>query len=590
MSGDGFSVARGVLAPLGYTFGTGVPTITPAVLAGVDIFVIGPLGAPLSLEETCILETFVNQGGAVLDSRNMGSPSIFGVEQVNFGGIGAANIINASDPDVAQIVAGVSSPVGVGANSELTPDGGIPFLQDSNRPIGLVFPPTSGRLGRAVIIGDEEIFMNSFGGCPGSPHGLNSNNQTLLVNTFAYLCGAPGLDPNADFASCVFTSPPPPPCASANVSPGEFAGFTLVYDLAIPNNMGTGPTGTPPYTTDNSGSITPGSFDRIAYFLKLDDGSGPQFIWVSVDTFTTDPTKIGVPTLTSGAVFQQTVGNMNVESNVFGIVTGTGITTGNIEFWPFNYGTAAVLGGIGGNGSLYDFNDQSANGADYGSMQIHNHVAGQTLLAYNDWGGNPTLPIDDVGIGNNTSSNTFDGKVHPDWTFQQNAATYTTKLLEVYVRAATNQPPVADAGPDQTNANAVECTSPSGASVSLDGSGSFDPDNDPLTYTWREGTTVLAGPTTTTSIPIEIVSLSLGNHTIDLEVSDGSATDTDQVLVNVVDTADPVPDVATLADVTGQCSATISGPPTATDICTGAITGTTTDALTRTTQGTSVVT
>ena len=281
---------------------------------------------------------------------------------------------------------------------------------------------------------------------------------------------------------------------------------------------------------------------------------------------------------------------MNVESNVSGIVTGTGIATGNIEFWPFNYGTIAVLGGIGGNSSVYDFNDQSANADNYGSMQIHNYGAGQTLLAYNDWGGNPTLPIDDVGIGNNTSSNTFDARVHPDWTFQQNAATYTTKLLEVYVRAATNKPPVADAGPDQTNANAVECTSPSGASVSLDGSGSFDPDNDPLTYTWREGTTVLAGPTTTTSIPIEIVSLSLGNHTIDLEVSDGSATDTDQVLVNVVDTAAPVPDVATLPAVTGECSATISGPPTATDICEGTITGTTTDALTRTTQGTSVVT
>ena len=101
----------------------------------------------------------------------------------------------------------------------------------------------------------------------------------------------------------VRVSPPPPPCASANVSPGEFAGFTLVYDLAIPNNLGTGPTGSPPYTTDNSGSITPGSFDRIAYFLKLDDGNGPQFIWVSMDPFTTDPTKIGVPTLASSAVF-----------------------------------------------------------------------------------------------------------------------------------------------------------------------------------------------------------------------------------------------------------------------------------------------
>ena len=67
-----------------------------------------------------------------------------------------------------------------------------------------------------------------------------------------------------------------------------------------------------------------------------------------------------------------------------------------------------------------------------------------------------------------------------------------------------------------------------------------------------------------------------------------TSTQTQNIVVD--DTIAPVPDVATLADVTGQCSATISGSPTSTDNCTGAITGTTTDALTRSTQGTSVVT
>ena len=52
----------------------------------------------------------------------------------------------------------------------------------------------------------------------------------------------------------------------------------------------------------------------------------------------------------------------------------------------------------------------------------------------------------------------------------------------------------------------------------------------------------------------------------------------------------PVADMGTLADVTGECSATVSTMPTATDNCSGSITGTTTDALTYNTQGTHTIT
>ena len=67
-----------------------------------------------------------------------------------------------------------------------------------------------------------------------------------------------------------------------------------------------------------------------------------------------------------------------------------------------------------------------------------------------------------------------------------------------------------------------------------------------------------------------------------------TSTQTQNIVVS--DVTAPVADVATLADATGECSATITAAPTATDNCSGTITGTTNDDLTRTEQGTSVVT
>ena len=134
-----------------------------------------------------------------------------------------------------------------------------------------------------------------------------------------------------------------------------------------------------------------------------------------------------------------------------------------------------------------------------------------------------------------------------------------------------NQPPTANAGPDQSS---VECTGTSGASVTLDGSGSSDPDSNPLTYTWREGGTIIAGPTTDPT-STATVTLALGSHTIELTVDDNlSGAATDEVVVTVVDTTPPA------ITLTGDDPQTIVlGLPylelgaTATDTCDGNLTG-----------------
>ena len=77
-----------------------------------------------------------------------------------------------------------------------------------------------------------------------------------------------------------------------------------------------------------------------------------------MDAFTDALDKIGVPTAASGARFQQNVSNLNVYSNVKGIVTGTGLTGGNIEFWPNNYGPANSANVPNASGQVYDFGDE----------------------------------------------------------------------------------------------------------------------------------------------------------------------------------------------------------------------------------------
>ena len=96
-----------------------------------------------------------------------------------------------------------------------------------------------------------------------------------------------------------------------------------------------------------------------------------------------------------------------------------------------------------------------------------------------------------------------------------------------------NAPPVADAGADQI----VECQSPSGALVTLDGSGSSDPDGDPLIFTWS-GPFPEVGGTTTGEMPM--VSLPLGMSTITLVTNDGQVDSAgSSVEITVKDTTPP---------------------------------------------------
>ena len=212
----------------------------------------------------------------------------------------------------------------------------------------------------------------------------------------------------------------------------EAKDFELLYDLdlkTLAHDIH--------YAVDRSSEIK-GAFDRVAYMLELRrSGEKTRYLYVSMDAFTDDLRKLGVPTLASKAHFQQAVKALTVVSNADGIVTGAGLSGGTLEFWPNNYSQVNSLPVPKASADLWDFGDQPRDPVDgYGSMQVGNSEAKQTLFAINFWHGGPAA---DIGIGNSPATPVVPGSEAGvaktrDWTFQHNAGQYSGARLRVLVR------------------------------------------------------------------------------------------------------------------------------------------------------------
>lgn len=184
------------------------------------------------------------------------------------------------------------------------------------------------------------------------------------------------------------------------------------------------------YDLDRRKELT-GPFDRVAYLLELQQAQGDKrFVYVSMDAFTDRLDQLGIPTVRSGAHFQQAVTNLTVYANSGDLPTGSGIA-GNIEFWPNNYASQNAARVPGAKDGVYDTGDEPAEPVDgYGCMQVHGTKAGKTLFAINKWSSGAQA---DLGIGNS------EGKTR-DWTFTGGASTYGVKRLRVLVRPVKQAP------------------------------------------------------------------------------------------------------------------------------------------------------
>jgi hypothetical protein len=167
----------------------------------------------------------------------------------------------------------------------------------------------------------------------------------------------------------------------------------------------------------------------------------------------------------------------------------------------------------------------------------------------------------------------FNGDGRPDLAVANSGSNDVSVLLNQ--GSAPNRPPVAVATADAR----VECTSPSGAGVSLDGSASSDPDSTPGTnddikeFQWFENFGTPSQMLLGTSARLG-VTLALGQHLLTLEVTDArGASARAQAMVTVVDTTPPTLTCPTIGAL--ECSApggsAVSLVATASDVCSSTV-------------------
>ena len=199
--------------------------------------------------------------------------------------------------------------------------------------------------------------------------------------------------------------------------------------------------------------------------------------------------------------------------------------------------------------------DQSVNDADgNGTQQVTLDGSASTddgsISAYSWKEGAQTIatgqkPAESLAVGQHTITLTVTDNGSPALTATDNVVVTVTPM------AVVNQPPVANAGPDQT----VNDGDASGAEqVTLDGSASTD-DGSIIAYTWKEGGQTIA------SGQKPALSLAVGQHTITLTVADNGSpalTASDNVVVTV--TAGATSNEPLVANAGGPYTGTMNRP------------------------------
>ena len=226
--------------------------------------------------------------------------------------------------------------------------------------------------------------------------------------------------------STAATAPAPTTSCTAN---GAAEGLAPVMQLEIPAFAAWQQK--PRYAYDATDSFQADA-NRVGYCLETVRDGQTQYVWTSMESFSPDVSKLGVPTQAEDVV-RQRVDDLTVASNVPGVRTGSG-QTGYLEMWPSTYEPKSSHQVAGSSATAFDTDDAPAPGR-FGSFQIgavgaqpDASVTPTTVLAINHFAADPGVALD-IGMGTQAVGN-------PDWTFAQNAGAFSSRVLTVYASSS----------------------------------------------------------------------------------------------------------------------------------------------------------
>jgi len=289
-----------------------------------------------------------------------------------------------------------------------------------------------------------------------------------------------------------------------------------------------------------------------------DSATGTDSVVVTVDQWSATSSQAwqNFPFASQTGQFEFAFDAVPNNNNMDGV---TGVAQGDATWWTdlaciARFSPAGVIDVR--NGGAYDADatvDYSA-GTEYSIRMVIN-VVSHTYSVYVTPEGQSeiTLATDYAFRTDQASVTSLD-----TWTVNATNAGESHTVSNVSVTEIINDPPTADAGPDQ---NVTDDDDGGDEDVTLDGSGSSDSDGTIVSYVWEENSSQIA-----TGVS-PVVTLSVAVHTIDLTVTDDdSATDSDSVTVtvnphvNVPPTADAGPDQnVTDTDENGSEDVTLDG-------------------------------